>query len=196
MGCLNKIQNEFISWFDKDNNASFLFVTAALGWVLASAAQTCGLLQNKELTKKDKKFLVPQEIMDGTANIAMYALVTTKLMSGAKKLVQPGKNGKPFINLKDASGNIFDYASNQAKYAKMGRNLETGAAILGGIISTCILTPFVRNAFAAYMKKKSENKPAEQKMTLQDNYSGRIQPFFTKTYSFPAFKSYSGNMKI
>ena len=87
MGCLNKIQNEFISWFDKDNNASFLFVTAALGWVLASAEQTCGLLQNKELTKKDKKFLVPQEIMDGTANIAMYALVTTKLMSGAKKAI-------------------------------------------------------------------------------------------------------------
>lgn len=196
MGCLDKIQKEFVGWFDKDNNASFLFVTAALGWVLASAAQTFGLLQNKELTKEDKKFLVPQEIMDGTANIAMYALVTTRLMNGAKKLTQPGKNGKPFINLKDNFGNILDYASNQAQYEKMGRNLKTGAAILGGVISTCILTPVVRNAFAAYMKKKSENKSEEHKLTLQDNYSGRIQPFFTKTYTFPVFKSYSQNMKI
>ncbi len=195
MGCIDKIRQEFVSWFDKDNNASFLFVTAALGWVLASAAQTVGLLRNKELTKEDKKFLVPQELADGAANIGMYALVTTNLMKGAEKICKPGKNGKPFIALKDESGKILDYASNIEQYAKTGRNLKTGAAILGGIISTCILTPIVRNAFAGYMKKKSD-KEAHQKLTLEDNYSGRTQPFFTKTYSYPAFKSYSGNMKI
>lgn len=196
MGCIDKVKDQFISWFDKDNNASFLFVTAAMGWVLASFAQTVGLMHNKELSKEDKKFLVPQEIADGAANIGMYALVTTQLMKGAEKLTQPGKNGKPFINLKDETGNILEYAKHPEQYAKMGRNLQTGAAILGGIISTCILTPIVRNAFAGYMKKKSDEKAPEQKLTLQDNYSGRIQPFFTKTYSFPAFKSYSGNMRI
>ncbi len=196
MGCLDKIKNEFVSWFDKDNNAGFLFVTAALGWVLASAAQTVGLMHNKELSKEDKKFLVPQELADGAANIGMYALVTTKLMNGAEKLTKPNKNGKTFINLKDETGKILDYSTHTAEYAKMGRNLQTGAAILGGIISSCILTPIVRNAFAGYMKKRADKKAPEEKLTLQDNYSGRIQPFFTKTYSYPAFKSYSSNMKI
>lgn len=196
MGCLNKLQTEFQGWFDKNNNAGFLFITAALGWVLASAAQTVGLMNNKELSKKDKKFLVPQEIADGAANIGMYALVTTNLMKGAEKICKPGKNGKPFICLKDETGKILDYSTNIEQYAKTGRNLKTGAAILGGIISTCILTPIVRNAFGAYMKKKSEQKQPEEKILLKDNYTSRTQPFFTKTYSFPAFKSYSGNIKI
>ncbi len=196
MGCLNKLQTEFQGWFDKNNNASFLFITAALGWVLASAAQTVGLIRNKELSKEDKKFLIPQEIADGAANIGMYALVTTKLMDGAEKMCKPGKNGKPFINLKDETGKILDYSTNIKQYEAAGRNLKTGAAILGGIISTCILTPIVRNAFAGYMKKKSDKKQPEERIPLQDNYSGRTQPFFTKTYSYPVFKSNSGNMRI
>ncbi len=182
MRFIDSIQKGFISWFNKDNNASFLFATAAIGWILASAAQTFGILKSKELSKEDKKFLVPQEIADGTANIAMYAAVTTNLMKMAEKSCKPGKNGKaPFISLKDSAGNILDYASNTATYAKTGRNLKTGAAILGGIISTCILTPIARNAFAAFIKKNTDKKPTET-IVPTNIYGGRTQPFFTKTY--------------
>ena len=105
MRFIDSIQKGFIGWFDKDNNASFLFATAAIGWILASAAQTFGILKSKELSKEDKKFLVPQEIADGTANIAMYAAVTTNLMKMAENSCKPGKNGKaPFISLKDSAG--------------------------------------------------------------------------------------------
>ena len=182
MRLLDSIQKGFTGWFDKNNNASFLFATAAIGWVLASAAQTFGILQSKELSKEDKKFLVPQEIADGTANIAMYAIITTNLMKMAEKSCKPGKNGKaPFVSLKDAAGNVLDYTSNVAAYAKMGRNLKTGAAILGGIISTCILTPIARNAFAAFIKKRADKKSTE--IIVPTNiYGGRTQPFFTKTY--------------
>jgi len=183
MGLLNAMQKGFIGWFDRNNNASFLFATAAIGWILASAAQTFGILKSKEFSKEEKKFLVPQELADGTANIAMYAAVTTNLMKLAEKSCKPGKNNKaPFISLKDAAGNILDYTTNAAEYAKMGRNLKTGAAILGGIISTCILTPIARNAFAAYIKKKTEGKKNE--IIVPTNiYSGRTQPFFTKTHA-------------
>lgn len=184
MRLLNSMQQGFIGWFDRNNNASFLFATAAIGWVLASAAQTFGILKSKELTKEDKKFLVPQEIMDGTANIAMYAAVTTNLMKAAEKSCMPGKNGKaPFISLKDASGKILDYSTNMAEYAKTGRNLKTGAAILGGIISTCILTPITRNAAAAFIKKQADKKKDE--VIVPTNIYGRTQPFFTKTYPAP-----------
>ena len=185
MGIINAMQKSFVSWFDKNNNANFLFATAAIGWILASAAQTVGIAKSKELSKEDKKFLIPQEIADGTVNIAMYAAVTTNLMKMAEKSCKPGQNGKaPFISLKDAAGNILDYASHGAEYAKMGRNLKTGAAILGGIISTCILTPIARNAFAAYVKKKTDGK--NNKDTIPVNMqSTRTQPFFTKTYNTP-----------
>lgn len=185
MRILDSAQKAFISWFDKDNNASFLFATAAIGWILASAAQTFGILQSKELTKEDKKFLVPQEIADGAANIAMYAAVTTNLMKIAEKSCRPRLNGAaPFISLKDAAGNVLDYTSNAAVYAKMGRNLKTGAAILGGIISTCILTPIVRNAAAAFIKMRTNKNPT-QTVVPTNIYGGRTQPFFTKIYPVP-----------
>lgn len=177
------LQQGFIGWFNKENNASFLFVTAALGWVLASAAQTFGLVVNKDLTKEEKKFLIPQEIADGAANIAMYAVVTTKLMKMAENLTKPGKNGKPFIVLKDAAGKALDYTSNMAQYAKTGRDLKTGAAILGGVISTCILTPIVRNAFGSFVKKKEDGLEAQHKTGApSDIYNTRTQPYFAKTY--------------
>lgn len=180
MGIIDGMQKGFQSWFNKDNNANFLFVTAALGWVLASFAQTFGLVNNKDLTKEDKKFLIPQEIADGVTNIGMYALVTTKLMEKSKKLLEPSKSGKPFVQLKDASGKILDYASNQAQYAKMGRNFETGAAIVGGIISTCILTPVLRNLVGAYMKKRADKNPDTKEIPVR-TYD-RTQPYFTQTY--------------
>ncbi len=197
MGAINKMQKNFQSWFNKDNNASFLFVTAALGWVLASAAQTVGLAANKDLTKEEKKFLIPQEIADGAVNIGMYALVTTNLMKAAEKMAKPGKHGKPFVKLKNEAGHILDYKTNSSEYAKLGRNLKTGAAILGGVVSTCILTPIVRNAFGAYMKKQSDKNTDEGKAPIPTGtYPVRTQPFFTKTYSFPVFRASSGNMKI
>jgi len=183
MGILNKIQQTFVGWFNKDNNANFLFTTAAIGWILASCAQTFGVVVNKELSKEEKRFLVPQEIADGAANIGLYALVTTNMMKGAEKLCKPGKNGKPFIGLKNEAGQILDYATHGAEYAKMGRNLKTGAAILGGIISTCILTPIARNAFAGYMKKRADRKNPENRPAQFDVYSGRTQPYFTRVYN-------------
>ena len=71
-----------------DNNGMFLFATAAAGWALASLAQTVGLITNKDIGKEEKKFLVPQEIMDGTFNIATYAAVTIPIMGAASKIAQ------------------------------------------------------------------------------------------------------------
>ncbi len=199
MGLINKAQQCFMGWFDKDNNANFLFVTAALGWFLASAAQTFGLAKNKELSKEEKKFLIPQEIMDGAANIGMYAIVTTNLMNWAEKLAKPNKKGKLPISLKNEMGQILDYTENIKEYTKLGNNLKTGAAILGGVVSTCILTPIVRNAFGAYMKTKSDkNNPVKPDTLPADIYSSRTQPYFAKTYVMGTPKVYqnSGGLKI
>lgn len=200
MSVLSKLHDGFVSWFDKANNGNFLFATAAIGWFLASAAQTFGIAHSKELTKEEKKFLIPQEMADGAVNIGMYALVTTNLMKFSENLLKPGKKAKPFITLKDEAGNILDYAKNTKDYIKMGNNFRAGAAILGGVISTCILTPIIRNAVGAYIKKKGNeiSAPKENASLPQKPYPARTQPYFTNSglYQAKPFNSFSGNLKI
>ena len=40
----------------------------ALGWFLSSAAQLAMIITNKDIDKKEKQFLIPQEASDGAIN--------------------------------------------------------------------------------------------------------------------------------
>ncbi len=119
-----------------DKNSLFLFGTAAAGWILASTAQTIGLVANKNISKEEKKFLVPQEILDGTFNIASYAIITLPIMSAAQAITK-----KKFPT--------DDRAVEGAK---------TLAAIAGGVISSNIVTPILRNKTGVIVKKRMEEK--------------------------------------
>lgn len=137
-----------------DNNGNFLFATAAMGWILASAAQTIGLVANKNIGKEEKKFLVPQEILDGTFNIVSYAAVTLPVMGLAQKAA-----AKHFPDNK-----------------QIVEGARTLAAIAGGIVSSNIITPVLRNKSSVIVKKKMEEKnltppPAEI-------YDGKTYPNF------------------
>ncbi|MCD8024829.1 MAG: hypothetical protein LUE64_04775 [Candidatus Gastranaerophilales bacterium] len=137
-----------------EHNSTFLFITSAAGWALASTAQTIGLAANKEIPKEEKKFLVPQEILDGTFNIASYAAISLPLMKGVEKLAQ-------------------SKFPNNNKAVEGARCL---AAIAGGIVSSNIITPVLRNKTGAIVKEKMESKnltppPAQI-------YDGKTQPFF------------------
>lgn len=140
----------------KDNNGIFLFGTLAASWILASCAQTIGLVCNKKIPKEDKKFLVPQEIMDGSFNIATYAGVTLPLMGLAGKIAT-----KKLPNNKMAI-----------------EGAKTTAAIVGGIISSNILTPLLRNKTSACIRKKMEEKKG-----------GPIEPIIYNNKSYPYFKA-------
>lgn len=140
------------------NNAMFLFTTAAVGWVLASAAQTIGILTNKKIDKEDKKFLIPQELADGTMNILLYALVTTPLIALTKHAMK----------------------NNTMLSPKAKDGAQVIASIAGAIVSSNILTPIARNKLGAL----AQRKVMHQKITAQDPaYDSRYQPMFQKNYN-------------
>ena len=163
-----------------DNNGMFLFATAAAGWALASLAQTVGLITNKDIGKEEKKFLVPQEIMNGTFNIATYAAVTIPIMGAASKIAQ-----KKFPNSKQAV-----------------EGAKTLAAIAGGVISSNIITPILRNKSSVVIKKIMEEKNLTP--PPPEIYDGKTAPYFRakqpltmKNYiNFTKISPYSGNLKI
>ncbi len=137
-----------------ENNGNFLFLSAAAGWALASLAQTIGLITNKEIGKEEKKFLVPQEILDGTFNIATYAAVTIPIMKCASKMAT-----KKMPDNKQAI-----------------EGARTLAAIAGGVVSSNIITPVLRNKSSVVIKKLMEKKDLTP--PPPEIYDGRTYPNF------------------
>ena len=160
---LADIANNFKSWtFTRyaNNTDKFLTDTAAIGWGLASAANTCGVIFNKKIDKKEKRYLIPQELADGVTNVGLFYLLTYSLIKGARKLVDTG-----FIKFVDKLSN--------ADKIKAKNGVATVASLIGAVVSSNIITPIVRNNYASHMQKKYLKAVAEKK---------------TVGYSLPMFK--------
>lgn len=148
-----------------NDNGKFLFINAAIGWFLASAAQTFGIMTNKKIDKEDKKFLVPQEVFDGLSNIGLYAIITAPLMNMTDKLIDKG-----VISFRNVDKNSAEFKS-----------LKGGAAVLasfvGGIVSTNILTPIIRNKLGTVAQRKAFKQKIQDAMPT---YNFNYQPLFRK----------------
>lgn len=55
----------------------------AVGWVLSAVAQVGSVIFNKKIDKKEKQFLIPQEIADGFINVTLF----TTICEGFKTLM-------------------------------------------------------------------------------------------------------------
>lgn len=147
------------------DNARFLFLTAAIGWFLASAAQTFGIVVNKNIDKEDKNFLIPQEIFDGLINIGLYALITAPLIKQTEKLVDKG-----VISFKNVQ-------KNTPKFDKLKGGAKVLASLVGAVVSCNILTPIARNKLSVLSQKKK----VAQKININEiKYDPCYQPFFQK----------------
>lgn len=148
-----------------NDNAKFLFINAAIGWFLASAAQTFGIITNKKIDKEDKKFLVPQEIFDGLSNIGLYALITAPLMNMTEKAIDKG-----IVSFRNVDNDSADFKS-----------LKGGAMVIasfvGGIVSTNILTPIIRNKLGTIAQRKALKQKIKDAIPV---YNFNYQPLFKK----------------
>ena len=148
-----------------NDNANFLFITAAIGWFLASTAQTFGIVTNKKIDKEDKKFLIPQEIFDGAVNIGLYALITTPLINGTEKLIN--NDVITFKNVKKGS----------IEFDRLRGGAKVLASLVGAVVSCNVLTPLVRNKLGSIAQRKE----LKQKVQMQQpSYDPFYQPFFQK----------------
>lgn len=87
---LQKISDSIYKNISVDSGLMIL-CTSIIGIMLSSIAQSFAVATNKNYTKEQKMFMVPQELSEGVVTILSLLLVTTPFKVFAKKYVNSGK---------------------------------------------------------------------------------------------------------
>lgn len=88
-----KFLSNFTSYMFKNysqDEGKLLIHMGAAGWVLSSIAQIGMLWGDKNIDKKQKKFLLPQESADAAVNVVMYYSICDLIKKGGDYIVEKG----------------------------------------------------------------------------------------------------------
>lgn len=103
------------------NNGKMLLHMGALGWVLSSASHILMIAKSPTIGKEKKKFLLPQEILDGVVNVGLYYTLTDFAKKGVDWIAENRRMPQSTI---DAIKGYTGIADN----AQLGAQLKTYAA--------------------------------------------------------------------
>lgn len=206
------------------NPGGMLVVTGLIGWVLSSAAQVFAIAVNDKLSKKDKLFLIPQEIADGTVNAMAFLTLSAGIKNIGKKLSTTAKiRSKELTTLLERDGHILknpaervkgkvyagDWGFNVTKlanydselkdvYKPLNNGVEVLSGLAGSILSCNLVTPLFRNSYASRKQKEliARAKPAAEQPVQLNNPTNKVsfKNFQQGAYTRP--QSYSGSLKI
>ncbi len=189
--------------------------TGVIGWILSSAAQIFAVMVNDKISPEQKMFLIPQEAADAGVNILSFYCFTngikhlgTKLTRTAKirtdkltKLLEERGHVLKKGQLREAgkvyAGDLnFDVTklegyedSIEKIYKPFNNGVEVIAGLTGSIISSNMITPIVRNYYAAkrqkamiariHNKNTGENPLSKTNVNCLSNskYPGIVAPF-------------------
>ncbi len=182
--------------------------TGVLGWILSSAAQVTAVLINDKIQTKEKLFLIPQECADAAVNILSFYIVTNTFKSIGSKLVSTGKLATPKIqkyikdhNLTDKVGKVStDIKSGMTgdireHYTDFKNGVDVITSTVGSILSCNIITPILRNRYAANTQKEilaKRNANINNSEVHLPYQKLSIDAYLQQAYS----RFYSGNLKI
>lgn len=154
-----------------ENPGKMLVHTGVLGWILSSLAQVSAVVFNDKISPEQKTFLIPQEMADAAVNILSFYVITSSFKNLASKLVSTGKLAtkpiKDFLSKNGVSAaehigklgfNIEKMANFQEiknDYKPFKNGVDVVASTVGSIISCNIVTPILRNEYAARRQKKA-----------------------------------------
>ena len=161
-----------------ENPGKMLVHTGTLGWILSSLAQIGAVAFNDKLSTEQKSFLIPQELADACVNILSFYLLTNTVKNIGSKLVSTGKlrtrNIKKFIEknaLTERVGKLdfdianpatygkntesIDFSSISNDYKSFKNGIDVITSIAGSVISCNIVTPIIRNEYAAKRQKET-----------------------------------------
>lgn len=141
-------------------------------WTTSALSQLAAITLNKEIPSDQKKFLIPQEIADGALNIASFYLITNSFNKVASKLVSTGKwttkpikeyvmKHAPEIKLGDMKTNLNKVAKFKEdiefhkNYDSFNGGLNMMSAVTGAVVSSNLVTPFIRNVWGARRQKEA-----------------------------------------
>ena len=179
--------------------------TGVLSWTLSAAAQVMAIVFNDKISKKEKLFLIPQECADAGINILSFYLVTNAFTNFGTKLVKTGKLTTPLIdkyikekNVKDIGKITTDISQNMPQdVLNEFKSLKSGISVLtntvGSILSCNILTPILRNEYAARKQKEILTKE-NKNPNLQSPAGVQIfKPVSMSAYQKLAYTKFSGS---
>ncbi len=166
-----------------------IFTTVA-GWLASSAAQIYGISVNKNYKHEQKKYMINQEVFDAITNICLYFSITKSLTMLSSLMVKTAKLAPKSIvdfmrrtNIIDNRGKLgfditqardFNKEGLRGKYNAFKCFADASAATIGGIVSSNIITPIVRNQVAAHRqnkyKAKLEKLSNNTEFTTLDNF--------------------------
>ena len=195
----------FVNWVAKhygDNVGKMLIHTGVVGWILSSAAQVVAIVINDEIPKKQKMYMIPQEIADACVNIASFYLVTQTFKSIGSKLVDSGRwlsaPVRKFLidnkvaNVGKKGFDVLTQGNLTPEMLKKFSEFRNGMDVLftttGSILSCNILTPIVRNEIAAN-RQKTAIKDMERPTDVASNQSIFNQNTFVKRPTMDAFQT-------
>ena len=212
MATLNNLFSNFKTALYKnygENPGKMLVHTGVLGWVLSSLAQVSAIVFNDKISPEQKSFLIPQEIADAGVNILSFYVITSSFKNIASKLVKTGKlTTKPIKDFLSKYGlnspkyigkrkfnieNIANFQEIKSEYRPFKNGVDVVASTVGSVISCNLVTPVLRNEYAAKKQKQAiaRMKAAENRVASPKGIS------IADYQKLSAYKySSSGNLKI
>ncbi|MBQ6515607.1 hypothetical protein IJI31_00345 [bacterium] len=164
-----------LDWIGKtysNDIGNLLITTGVLGFGLSSGAQIIGIAKNNKIDKKEKTYMINQEVGDALINILSLFVfgkltkhIGTKLVSTGKILPKTVATALEKGGLGDKIGkagfDVIDTAvmKNPANahllkdFANCKNVIESFGAVGGSVLSGCLIAPILRNNYASYMQK-------------------------------------------
>ncbi len=188
-----------------------LIHTGTIGWIMSSMAQIAAIMMNDKVSKEQKMFLIPQEFMDACVNILSFYFVTRSFTGIADKLAKTGKwipsdvkNHLIKNGFKDLIGK-FDF--NILKDVKLKgaplRSFELHknglgliATTIGSIISCNIITPILRNRYAAERQQTNIARMNNPSPSIQNPQTPRDRAKAAIHHTYMQAFMNRGNLKV
>ncbi len=188
-----------------ENPGTMLVHTGVLGWILSSLAQVSAVVFNDKISPEQKSFLIPQEIADAAVNILSFYVITSSFKRFASKLVSTGKlTTKPIKDFLKNSGksdcignssfnieSLPNFGIIKNEYRPFKNGVDVIASVIGSVISCNIVTPIVRNKYAAKKQKQAIARMNANTPQMQSPRGISIEDY----QKLSAMK-YSGSMRV
>lgn len=124
--------------FYMDKPAKFLTYSLGFLYGAGTVGQVIALMTDKKIPEKEKKFLIPQEIINGTLELGTYLLIATRCEKLFKTLASKG-----MIAVKGAQGVNPTFV----------KSMEVLGSLVGAVLTLNFITPILRNPITSFVQK-------------------------------------------